>query len=197
MEVYPGIIATDPTVDQRAIITAAQGILLQSALTFQLFDFSQGAMVTRSIADMANNVPRSGVPFLTANLFGPLGALAAVFNTLNPDGTVNIGEPVYLVFDRSVLATRTTEAIASIMAHESWHVNQIYNGIMNDFVNYPRVVDIEYEAFVVGTVVWNDIKGPQTERSLDAGAGCVAAGEARCKEILVTDFGYPTGPRNG
>ena len=191
------IVATAPNATEQSLINAARALLFSTPITFTLFDFNTSSLVTRSVAQVVNNVALFGVPILVADLANTIGALAAVFFGHNPDNSFDRSRPVYLVFDQQVLASFTKEMVASVLAHESWHVNQLFNGIMNDFLNYPRVVDIEYEAFVAGAAAWNAVKGTQTEPSLDAGAGCVAAGEARCKEILAADFGYPTGPRQG
>ena len=134
------------------------------------------------------------MPILIKNL---VGALAQVSYFVNADGTFAVSEGATLSFDQTWLATATKEMVAAVMAHESWHVHQLYNGISDDFINYPRVVDIEYEAFVAGAAVWNVQKGSQVEATLDAGSACAASGEARCKETLASSFGYSTGPRRG
>jgi hypothetical protein len=152
-------------------------------------------MVIHSVAEVLSSITQNGVPILVANLRETIGALAAVFSRLEPDGTFDRAASVQLVFDRTFLAAASQEIVAAVLAHEGWHVVQLFTGIHDDFTNYPRVVDIEYEAFVAGAVVWDAVKGSQLDRTLDAGSACVAQGEARCKEILATDFRYPTGPR--
>jgi len=190
-----GVVASDPTATEQILLDAARNLLVTSPITFSLFDFSAGAMVSRAIAEIVNNVSVFGVPVLVADLLGTIGALAAVFSSIKSDGMFDASRPVYLVFDELVLATETKEVIAAIFAHEAWHVNQKFNGIHDDFVNFPRTVDIEYQSFVAGAAVWDTSKGAQTDDNLDAGSACVAQGEARCKEILASDFGYSTGPR--
>lgn len=193
----PDLVITLPTAVERALIDAAIALLRNSPITFALFDFTSGRVVTRAVSEIVNEVMSRGIPIRVGNLGETIGALAAVFFDTNADGTVNTGAPIQMVFDRPWLAGATTEQAAAVFAHEGWHVAQLFNGISNDFLNYPRVVDIEYEAFVVGAAVWDAVKGDQSERALDGGSACVAQGEARCKEILVTDFGYPPGPRRG
>ncbi|MBI2174608.1 MAG: hypothetical protein HYU33_05375 [Candidatus Omnitrophica bacterium] len=184
-----------PTDAEQAILDAALMLLSTSSITFQLYDFSTGQMVTRSTATIVDTIRQRLSNILVANLLGTIGALAAVNFSSQSDGTVDFSQPIRMIFDRLVLATSTVEAIASIMAHEGWHLYQIYSGIIDDFTNYPRVVDVEYEAFVAEAAVWNAVGQGQSEPNQDAGSACVAQGEARCKEILATDFGYPTGPR--
>lgn len=186
------IFAPNPV--EQALIDAAKAVLLDSSITVRLFDFFQGQMVTRAVADIARGLSQNGVPMMVADLEG---ALAAVIFNVRADGTFARTSPVRLVFDRRILAGATKEIAAGVLAHEAWHVQQLFTGIHDDFTHYPRVVDLEYEAFVVGAAVWDAVKGSQSERSLNAGSACVAQGEARCKEILVTDFGYPTGSRRG
>ena len=192
--VTPAINATTPNAIEQALIDAAKGLLLASPVTFDLFDFSLGRVNALSVAQIVNNIGRYGVPILVGNLTS-IKALAAVFSSENPDGTVDRSAPILLVFDRATLVSSTKEVVAAVMAHEGWHVNQKFNGVHDDRVHFPRVVDIEYEAFVAAAAVWNAIKDGQSNRTLDAGSVCVASGEARCKEILATDFRYPTGPR--
>ena len=192
--VTPAINATAPNAIEQALIDAARALLLASPVTFDLFDFSLGRVVTLSVAQVVNNIGLHGVPILVGDLTS-LGALAAVFFSENPDGTVDRSAPIRLVFDRATLVSSTKEVVAAILAHEGWHVNQKFNGVHDDRVHFPRVVDIEYEAFVAAAAVWNAIKDGQSNRTLDAGSACAASGEARCKEILATDFGYTTGPR--
>ena len=60
---------------------------------------------------------------------------------------------------------------------------------------FVRVEDTRIAAVGAGAAAWEALKGDQTESTLDAGSACVAQGEARCKEILSTDFNYGTGPR--
>ena len=191
----PSFDVSSPTAGEQQRIDAARALLLGSSATFTLFDFAQGQLVTRAVSAVVNGIEQNGVPMLVGNLAGTIGALAAVFFSQNADGTFNPLAPVRLVFDRLWLSRSTTEMIAAVLGHEGWHVNQLFNGIHDNFVNYPRVIDIEYEAFVVGAAVWDAHKGSQVERTLDLGSACVASGEARCKEILATDFRYPTGPR--
>lgn len=183
-----------PTATEQEKIDAARALLLASAITFSLFDFPQGQFVTHAVASVINEVAKNGVPILIDNL---LGALAQVAFSVNADGTFHIAGGAILSFDRTWLATATTEAVAAVLAHEAWHVHQLFSGIHDDFVSYPRVVDIEYEAFVAGAAVWNAQKGSQVEANLDAGSACVASGEARCKETLASSFGYSTEPRRG
>lgn len=190
----PGIEARDPTAAERRVIDAARNILLASSVTFSLFDFTTGAMATQAVAQVVNEVGLHGVPLLMADL-SSIGALAAVFSSRNSDRTFDRSKPVYLVFDVKQLAIKTKEIVAAILEHESWHVHQLFSGIMDDFIHYPRTVDIEYEAFVAGAAVWDSVKGSQTDRTLDAGSACVAQGEARCKEILALGFGYSVAPR--
>ncbi len=190
--VSPTVTGQGPNATQRALIDAARALLLASPVTFNLFDFSLGRVITLSVAQIVNNIGRYGVPILVGDL---TDSLAAVFFSENTDGTLDLAAPIRLVFDRTVLAASTKEVVAAILAHEGWHVNQLFNGIHNDRRNFPRVVDIEYEAFVAEAAVWNAIKDGQSNSALDAGSVCVASGEARCKELLATDFHYPTGPR--
>lgn len=170
-------------------------MLLRSSVTFTLFDFATNQLVSRPVSEIVAGLVRNKVPILVGNLVETIQALAAVFFDTNPDGTFDASASVVLVFDRAWLASATKEMVAAVLAHEGWHTLQLFTGIHDDFTHYPRVVDIEYEAFVAGAAVWNGVKGNQSELSLDAGSACVAQGEARCKEILATDFGYPTGPR--
>lgn len=181
-----------PPAAQQALLDAAKALAIQSGLTFQLFDFATGQVVTRPVAQVINNLAQRGIPLLVGAL---AGALAAVEFAINADGTFHRAAPVSMVFDPTFLASATKEEVAAVLAHEAWHVEQLFNGIHDDFTNYPRVVDIEYEAFVVGATVWNAVRGTQSDPTLDAGSAAVAQGEARAKELLVTDFGYPTGPR--
>lgn len=183
----------EPNAQERQLIDDAIALLRNSSISFDLFDFASGQMVTHPIAKVLDAMVANGVPILVGTLLPR--ALAAVFFFTNLDKTFDAAMPVNLVFDRTVLATSTKEMIAAILAHEGWHVQQLFTGIHDDFAHYPRVVDIEYEAFVAGAAVWNAIKGSQSDGTLDAGSDCVAQGEARCKEILATDFQYPTGPR--
>ena len=183
-----------PTTAEATLINQAATLLATAAIPFQLFDFTQGITVTHTTDEIINTLLQHQIPILVGNLIAARGALAAVFFPKNLDGTVQV-PPTALVFDSTLLARFTAEMVASVLAHEGWHIQQGFLGIMNDFTDYPRVVDIEYEAFVAGAAAWNALKGGQSERNLDAGAACVAQGEARCKEILATDFGYPTGPR--
>lgn len=185
--------ATEPGA-QQSLIDAAKGLLAQSTAVFTLFDFDQGQSVTHAIGEIVDAILGHQVPMLVGDL-SQYGALAAVFFEVTSAGLFDPSKPVELVFDTGFLATATVEAVAAVMAHEGWHVRQVFSGIIDDFTNYPRVVDIEYEAFVAGAAVWDAHNGGQSEPTLDAGSACVAAGEARCKEILATDFGYPTGPR--
>ena len=180
-----------PTAMETALLNSAIALLTHTNITFSLFDFPFGGLVSRTTAEVMNRLVSSGVPIVVGTLDG---ALAAVFSKVSSDGTVQ-SPPDFMVFDQNVLARFTAEMIAAVLAHESWHVFQNLTGIMNDFTNYPRVIDIEYEAFVSGAAAWNALKGSQSEPTLDAGSGCVASGEARCKEILATDFGYPSGSR--
>lgn len=191
----PELVITLPNVIERALIDAAIALLRNSPITFTLFDFVQGMPVVRTMAGIVSELIARNIPIRVGNLGETIGALAAVFFDVNSDGTFNSAAPVQLVFDRNWLAQATKEMAATVLAHEGWHVFQLFNGIHNDFTNYPRVVDIEYEAFVAGDAAWKGLKGDQTDRALDRGSACVAAGEARCKEILVTDFGYSPGPR--
>ena len=181
--------------ERDAIITAAN-LLLQSAITFQLFDFSVGAVLMHTAADIVRGLLAYPIQI---GMMDSTIALAAVRNFLNEDGTVKLPPeaPILLLFDRAWLAGATTEMIAAVLAHEGWHVTQIFTGIMDDFVHYPRVVDIEYEAFVASAAVWDTVKDGQSDPSLDGGSACVAMREARCKEMLATDIGYSTDPRNG
>ena len=179
---------------EQALIDAARALLLASSVTFDLFDFSLGRVVTLSVAQIVNNIGRYGVPIFVGDLTGE-EALAAVSYSEHSDGTLDRAAPIRLVFDRTALAAATKEVVAAILAHEGWHVNELFNGIHDDRRNFPRVVDIEYEAFVAAAGIWNAIKGGQSDVTLNAGSACVASGEARCKEILASDFGYPTGPR--
>lgn len=188
-----GSSASTPTLTEQEKVDAARALLLASDIMFSLFDFSQGQFVTHAIASVMNEVARNGVPILIANLSGALAQVSYFVSTL--DGTFAISEGAELHVDRTWLSGATTEELAAVLAHESWHVHQLYSGIMDDFVNHPREVDIEYEAFVAGAAVWNAKKGSQTEPNLDAGSACVASGEARCKETLHTDFGYKIGLR--
>ena len=187
---------TLPTPAQKALLDAARALALQSGLTFQLFDAATGQVVTHSIAQIINDLAQRGVSFLVdAGLISTAEALAGVVAAGNADGTFNRAVPVKMVFDQTFLANATKEKVAAVMAHEAWHVEQFFSGIHDDFTHYPRVVDIEYEAFVAGATVWNAVKGSQFDRTLDGGSAAVAQGEARAKEILVSGFGYPTGPR--
>ena len=190
-----GLNLAEPTAGELDLITSAANLLLTAAVPFELFDFSHNATVSYTSADIINNLSLFGADILSGDLLFTDGALAEVRFSTADDGTVVPAAGVFLIFDRTVLANFSTEMVASVFAHEGWHVTQVYTGIIDDRTNYPRVVDIEYEAFVAGGAVWNAVKGGQTEPSLDAGAACVAQGEARCKEILATDFGYPTGLR--
>jgi hypothetical protein len=132
---------------------------------------------------------------LVADLVNTIEALAAVFFGVTPTGRFDAAAGVQLIWDAAWLNGATTEMVAAVLAHEGWHVTQLFTGIHDDFTHYPRVIDVEYEAFVAGTAAWDTLKGSQRELTLDAGSACVAQGEARCKEILATDFGYPIGPR--
>lgn len=184
--------ASAPDAAQQALIDAAKAVLRDVAATFALFDFIKGQFVTHTFAELVQLLDSSQIPILVDSL---AGALAEVRFSVNADGTLNPLMPVMLVFDSEWLAGKTAQMAATVLAHEGWHVAQLLQGIFDDFTHYPRVVDLEYEAFVAGAELWDAVKGTQSEPTLDAGAGCVAQGEARCKEILVTDFGYPTGTR--
>ncbi len=191
----PNVQATTPTTPQQSSLDAAKALLLSSGVTFSLFDFVTGTTVTHTIAEAVNAITANNVPILVGNLLHTIGALAAVEFFPSADGTVDFTQPIRFIFDQTFLAGATVEAIAAVFAHEAWHVYQVFSRIMDDFTNYPRIVDIEYEAFVVGAAAWNALKGAQTNPTQDLGAACIAAGEARCKEILVADFGYPPGFR--
>ncbi len=180
-----------PTAVEAALINGAMALLTDNNITFSLYDFAFGGTISHTTAEVINRLVSSGVPVVVGTLDG---ALAAVFSRVNSDGTVQ-SPPAFLEFDQRVLSSFTSQMVATVLAHESWHVFQNVTGIMNDFTNYPRVIDIEYEAFVSGAAAWNALKGSQSEPTLDAGSACVASGEARCKEILATDFGYPSGSR--
>lgn len=183
-----------PTTAEQALIDAALAILSTAAITFALFDFDVGVMVAHTAAEIVSTLASNGISVEMGTLGG---ALAAVFRQVNADGTTVLPPDgdIRLVFDIGWMAGRTAEMVASVLAHEGWHVAQAFNGTMDDFTNYPRVVDTEYEAFVAGAAVWDAVRGAQTEPTLDAGSDAVAQGEARAKEILATDFGYPTGSR--
>ncbi len=180
---------------QLALLNAAVQLLVNSDITFTLFDFVQGQSVDFAPGDIVREMIQRHIPVFVADLLNSIEALAAVFAEPREDGTVDLSKPVTMIFDETFLARSTKEMVAAVLAHESWHVHQLFSGIHDDFTNYPRVVDIEYEAFVAGAAVWNHVKGTRSSPALDAGSACVAAGEARCKEILATDFGYPSGPR--
>lgn len=189
----PDLVVESPSAGEQARIDAAKALLLASSVAFTLFDFAQGRLVTLAVSAVIQGLSEHGVQFIVGNLSDASHALAAVFSITHPqDGTFNADFPVFLGFDRAFLDRATTEVLAAVMAHEAWHVQQLYRGIADDVARYPRTVDIEYEAFVVESAVWNAHKGSQTDRNLDAGAVCVAAGEARCKEFLASDFGYLT-----
>lgn len=189
----PGI--TTPTVAEKALLDTAKTLLLASSVTFSLFDFSTGGIVSHAVADVAAGLAAHGVPFLVGNLLRTSGALAEVLAYLDEKGQFLPELPVQMIFDREVLATYTAEAVAAIMAHESWHVEQLFSGIMDDYGNYPRTVDIEWEAFVAGAAVWDASKGNQSNRALDNASACVALGEGACKAVLA--FSYGPGNRRG
>ena len=190
-----GSSSVTPTLTEQEKIDAARALLLTSAVAFTLFDFTTGQFVSHAVASVMNEVAKNGVPILVASLSGALAQVSHL--DLVADGTFYVAGGAELQVNRSWLSGATTAQLASVLAHEAWHVHQLFSGIHDDFVNYPREVDIEYEAFVAGAAVWNAIKGSQTEPNLDAGSACVASGEARCKETLATSFGYKTTPRRG
>ena len=175
------------------LIERAKQLLLDSRATFTLFDFMKGQVTTHTMAEIIDSSTEHGISIVLADF--RRDTLGLVVSHTNPDGTFDAASPVTLVLNELWLEGATAERVAPVLAHEGWHVTQLFSGISDDFANYPRVVDIEYEAFVAGAAAWDDLKGSQSELTLDAGSGCVAAGEARCKEILATDFGYSVGPR--
>lgn len=185
-----------PNEIEQALIDAALSLLLNSPVTFQLFDFAQGALAIFNTAQVVQSMLDASVPIRMGDL---VGSLAEVHFSVDENGNVvlpPIGE-LFMAFDRTWMQGKTVEQVASVLAHEAWHVFQVLSGRMNDYANYPRTVDIEYESFVAGSAAWDLYGSGQSEPTLDAGSACVAQGEARCKEILATDFNYGSGLRLG
>lgn len=190
-EIAPGVFAHLPTNAERDVIMTVVNMLLRLNLEIEMMNLGTGELVTHTIRDIVAQVFRRGVRILTGDVLSR-GAYAEVWYSFNEDFEV-MSSPIYMVIDELVLTAATNEVIASIFSHESWHVHQALNGISEDFTNYPRQVDIEYEAFFVEAAVWETIKDGQT--AFDDVTQCIASGEAMCKEILATDYGYSTGLR--
>jgi len=170
--------------------------VFNSTITFRLFDFTTGSRVTRNASDLIDLLVQRSIPISVAILPDENEGARVTFATFG-DGTVVLPPLALLTmtFNESWLEGRAAKQVASVLAHEAWHVFQLFNGIWNDFDNYPLTVDIEYEAFVVGAVVWNNFRNFQADSFLDAGSVCVAAGEATCKEILALSYsGQPRKP---
>ncbi|QAT17612.1 hypothetical protein BU251_07720 [Candidatus Velamenicoccus archaeovorus] len=79
----------------------------------------------------------------------------------------------------------------SILAHEgthAWWTNDTSQGQPERGTNLGDSIDQEYNAFLNGAAVWNEIKDGDTDANQDGWASVVALDEASAKEIIRTAY---------
>lgn len=80
----------------------------------------------------------------------------------------------------------TDQVHAALLAHEGTHAWWDHDSTQGEPERETNgdTIDQEYNAFLAGANVWNEIKGSQTDYQMDSWAEIIAGGEASAKEVI-------------